>query len=133
MEATTTTQLLTLPALDEQMAHLAMIVWLFMVPVGILAVLLLYKVSRLLSAVLELVTVMRFDVYPMIKDLRALTGHTEALVGKLHTLADATEEAVATLKPKAQAGQQALWGWWQGLSRAGQVLSKELATLVGKS
>jgi hypothetical protein len=123
---------LALPALDAQLAKLVMVVSVLLLPLGALGVLLLYKVSKLLGAVLELVTVARFDIYPMVKDLRALTHHAEALIGKLHTLADATEDTLAALKPKVAEGGQTLLGWWHTLGQASKVLGKGLAGMVAK-
>jgi hypothetical protein len=119
----------SLPAVDQQLAHLIMIMSLLLLPVGLLLLLLLYKVLQLLGAVLELVTVARFDVYPMIKDCRALTQHAEALLGKAHSLADLAEEGLLALQPKAQQGQQALASWGRNLAEAAQVLGQGVRRL----
>lgn len=87
-------QLASSSPVQGQLSTLIQIVGWLAVPVGVLLVLVLYKLLMLLQATLEFVSLARYEVYPLLKELRHTAAHLENLSGKVANSADAVSKVV---------------------------------------
>jgi hypothetical protein len=115
----------TLPpngALEIQLAQLVNVAWVLLIPVGVLLALVLYKVLALLQAGLEFVTIARYDVVPMLKEVRETLVHVEAVTSRVSGAVQQVERVAHQAKPFLQrSGNQASTGL-QKLANSGGVL-----------
>ncbi|XVJ50842.1 MAG: hypothetical protein HEQ32_01630 [Vampirovibrio sp.] len=93
---------------DIQLAKLLEVMTLLLIPVGVLLALLLYKLVFLLQNALDFVTIARFDLIPMIQDLRAITSHTAKLTEQVDSSMDFIQHSVGQVKPALS--QLKSWG-----------------------
>lgn len=109
------------PLVQEQLANLIMVAWLLLIPVGLLLALLLYKLVQLLAAGLEFLTIARYDIYPMVKDLRATAAHVEGVTGRVAKSMASAEQALHAAMPKVKEGGCHVKQQGVRLMEAGQV------------
>jgi|GEM_PF-6204031 len=92
-------QLFTQSLSDMQLANMLQVATWLLVPVGILLVLLLYKLSSLLQYALEFFSIARFDIVPIIQDARIITAHAANLSKKVDSGAQTVQDTVDKVKP----------------------------------
>lgn len=100
-----------------EMAHLLRVSWIVLIPVGVLLALVLYKLAMLLHAVLDLLTIARYELTPAIKDLRIVAENAELLSSKAVASVRSAEENLQTTR--------------SALRQAGQTVRLGLTSLLG--
>ncbi|MFN9691608.1 MAG: hypothetical protein ACK551_05870 [Vampirovibrionales bacterium] len=93
---------------DVQLAKMIELLTLLLIPVGVLLALLLYKSLFLLQHALDFVNIARFDLVPLIQDLRAITSHTARLVEQVDSGVDLIQRSVG--KVPSALNQAKSWG-----------------------
>ncbi len=93
---------------DVQLAKMLEVGTLLLIPVGVLLTLLLYKSLFLLQHALDFVNIARFDLVPLIQDLRAITSHTARLVEQIDSGVDLIQRSVG--KVPSVLNQAKSWG-----------------------
>ena len=93
---------------DVQLAKMIELLTLLLVPVGVLLALLLYKSLFLLQHALDFINIARFDLVPLIQDLRAITSHTARLVEQVDSGVDLIQRSVG--KGASALNQAKSWG-----------------------
>jgi hypothetical protein len=93
---------------DVQLAKMLEVGTLLLIPVGVLLALLLYKSLFLLQHALDFVNIARFDLVPLIQDLRAITSHTARLVEQVDSGVDLIQRSVG--KGASALNQAKSWG-----------------------
>lgn len=84
---------------QHELAHLIRVSWIVLIPVGVLLSLVLYKLAMLLHALLEFLTIARYELAPAIKDLRLTAEHVELLSGRAASSVKSVEDGVAATGP----------------------------------
>jgi len=67
---------------QQELAHLFQISWIVLIPVGVLLSLVLYQLFLLLYGLVEFLTVSRYELTPILKDVRRTAEHVEILTNK---------------------------------------------------
>jgi len=93
---------------DVQLAKMLELLTLLLIPVGVLMALLLYKSLFLLQHALDFVNIARFDLVPLIQDLRAITSHTARLVEQVDSGVELIQHSVG--KGASALNQAKSWG-----------------------
>lgn len=112
---------------DIQLAKLLQVLTLLLIPVGVLLALLLYKTVFLMQQVLDFVNIARFDVVPMIQDLRAITSHTAKLAEQVDSSVSLVQRSVGKVNPALKHATS--WSL-EKLSGLGAWLKSELSGFV---
>ena len=84
---------------DIQLAKMLQVATLLLVPVGVLLVLLLYKLLSLLQYALDFFNIARFDLIPIIQDVRAITAHAAKLSNQVDAGVKKVNKSVDKIKP----------------------------------
>ena len=92
--------------LDQELTQLVRISWYVLITVGILLVMILYKVLSLLSTLVQFVTVAQYEASPAIRNLRMTTEHVEALTFKARSSVESVEQGIEATKPLVEKGAQ---------------------------
>jgi hypothetical protein len=112
---------------DVQLAKLLQVLTLLSIPVGVLLTLLLYKTLFLMQQMLDFVNIARFDVVPMIQDLRAITSHTAKLAEQVDSSVSLVQRSVGKVNPALK--QVKSWGI-EKISGLGAWIASELKGFV---
>jgi hypothetical protein len=80
------------------------IAWLLLIAVGFLLVMVLSKLAFLLHSVSEFFGVVRYELFPVLKELRQTASHLQVLSGKLVDGLNAVEKGVEVATPPLQQG-----------------------------
>ena len=86
--------------------HLVRVSWIVLIPVGVLLALVLYKLAMLLNALLEFVSLAKYELTPTMQDLRLTAEHVEAISRKASHGVDRFEQGVAATGPAMQSVKQ---------------------------
>lgn len=82
---------------DVQLAKMIEVLTVLLIPVGVLLSLLLYKSLFLLQHALDFINIARFDVVPLIQDLRAITTHTARLVEQVDSGVELIQRSIGNV------------------------------------
>lgn len=82
---------------DVQLAKMIEVLTVLLIPVGVLLALLLYKSLFLLQHALDFINIARFDLVPLIQDLRAITSHTARLVEQVDSGVDLIQRSLGNV------------------------------------
>lgn len=85
--------------MDGIIGNLVQINLLILVPVGVLLVMLLYKLVMLLHSLSEFLSIARYELSPAIKDLRLTASHVETLSAKAVASVESVERGVEATRP----------------------------------
>jgi hypothetical protein len=80
--------------MENQLENLILVCWILLIPVGVLLAMVLYKVLFLLHSVSELATLARYEVYPMIQELRQTAANVEVLSSKIVAGVESAQKGV---------------------------------------
>jgi hypothetical protein len=125
---------------DQQVANLALVAWLFLIPLGLLLSLLLYKVVSLLGLVLEFGTIAKYELFPTLKHVHRIAGRVDTLSEKVSSGVTSVENTMSAVKPvfkKGAAGVKSVSGKVASqvtsrLGEAGKTLFVGLVDLINK-
>jgi hypothetical protein len=84
---------------DIQLAKMLQVATLLLIPVGVLFVLLLYKLLSLMQYALDFFNIARFDLIPIIQDARAITAHAAKLSKQVDDSTEKIKSTVDKVKP----------------------------------
>jgi len=87
-----------------QVSHLVMVLWLLLIPLGLMVVALLVRLLLMLHTVSEFMSVARFELYPILKDTRELTQRTNRLSAQAEQGVQALQAGVASVSSRITAG-----------------------------
>ena len=93
---------------DVQLAKMFELLTVLLIPVGVLLALLLYKSLFLLQHALDFINIARFDLVPLIQDLRAITSHTARLVEQVDSGVELIQRSLGNVP--AVLNQAKSWG-----------------------
>lgn len=85
--------------MDEQVKSLILVNLGILIPVGILLVMLLYKLVMLLQSLGEFLTLAQYEVSPTLKDVRSITRNVETISQKAVSGVESVERGVEATKP----------------------------------
>ena len=105
---------------DAQLANLIQVAWIFLIPIGLLLALVLYKIVCLLQVVLEISTIARYEVYPTLKHVHRITERVDNLSTKVSESVDKMQQTVQKVKPAVEKGTQ---GFKSGAGKAKELSS----------
>jgi hypothetical protein len=84
---------------DEKLANFLQVATILLAPVGVLLALVLYKIISLLQHTLDFVNIAKFDVIPILQDVRLITAHTAKLSKQVDDGAQGIKSAVDKARP----------------------------------
>jgi hypothetical protein len=96
---------------DVQLAKLLQVATLMLIPVGLVMLLLLYKVITLLQHGLDFVNIARFDLIPLLQDARHITSHVSSLTQKVDSGVTTVQNTISKASPllnKTKTGAKAV-------------------------
>lgn len=104
-------------AAQEEWTQFIRICWMVLIPVGFLLAIVLYRLLILLQAVSEFLSLARYEITPIMKDVRLTAQNMETLsrkaVNSVQTIESgvaATGPAVRTMRRRVVTGVQSLMG-----------------------
>ncbi len=98
--------------MESQLEILTTVSWVLLMPVGVLLVIVLFKLAFILHGVSEFWTVARYELYPTLKDLRQVASRAEILSEKAVTGVETLEKGAVA----AGQGIEKLKGFSEGFS-----------------
>lgn len=90
--------------LDIQLATLAKVAWVILIPVGLLLTVVLFKLAFLLHTVSDFVGVARYELMPLLRELQQTSAHLETLSAKVVASVESVEKGVHAVKPTLSKG-----------------------------
>ncbi len=87
-----------------ELTNLIRVSWILLIPVGVLLVMVLYKLVMLLHSVSEFLTLAQYELSPAIKDLRLTAAHVETISAKAASSVEAVERGIQSTKPAIDKG-----------------------------
>ncbi len=98
--------------MESQLEILTTVSWVLLMPVGVLLVIVLFKLAFILHGVSEFWAVARYELYPTLKDLRQVASRAEILSEKAVTGVETLEKGVEA----AGQGVQKIKGFSEGFA-----------------
>jgi hypothetical protein len=89
-----------------QLAQLVQVAWVLLIPLGVMGLFLLYKLGCLLQLVLELGTIARYELYPILQNAHRITDRVDVLSSKVTSGVEAVERTAAKAKPAWKKGSE---------------------------
>lgn len=80
--------------LNLELANLVRISWVLLIPLGLLLVAILYKTTLLLNELLQSMILIRYEVTPIVKEVRLMAENMETLSAKALQTVDSVEKGV---------------------------------------
>ena len=80
-------------SVSQQLSQLIQVSWLLLIPVALMLVLVLHQLWTLLQGLSEFMSMARYELYPAVKDLRAVANHLEVISAKAVVGAETVEKA----------------------------------------
>lgn len=94
----------TAAVLNIQLATLAKVAWIILIPVGLLLTMVLFKLAFLLHTVSDFVGVARYELIPLLRELQQTSTHLETLSAKVVASVESVEKGVHAIKPTLSKG-----------------------------
>jgi hypothetical protein len=94
----------TTDAVNQQLSNLILVGWILLIPVGVLLAIVLYKLAFLLHMVSEFAGMARYEVFPILKELRDTSANIEVLTKKALTTVETVESGVSAIRPALHSG-----------------------------
>jgi hypothetical protein len=96
---------------DVQLAKMLQVATLMLIPVGLVVLLLLYKIIVLLQHGLDFINIARFDLVPLLQDARHITHHVSSLTQKVDSGVSNVQNVMSKASPllsKTKTGAKAV-------------------------
>jgi hypothetical protein len=84
---------------SHQLDNLILVTWILLIPVGVLLAITLYNLATLLYDVKNFLNVVRYEMSPVMKELRLTAEHLESISAKAASSVDSLEKGVNSVKP----------------------------------
>lgn len=95
--------------LQQSVQTLTTVVWIMLIPIGLLLIAVLAKVLFILNDVGQFISLAQYEVYPLLKDVRQIVHRADTVTCKVENQAEKMADSMETLRKSTS-------GVWGGVS-----------------
>lgn len=88
--------------LSTQLDRLILVSWILLIPIGVFLVLILGKLVFILHGVSEFMTLSRYELYPILKDIRQIAERADTLSQKAVDASESLERGIEVASQQAE-------------------------------